>query len=247
MSTIRKDRAIVLRAYEYGETSLVVTALLRSSGRTGLLAKGARRPGSPLRGRFRTGNAGDLVYHDKEGRGLQIVREFSAGPLIDPARAGFDTLCILQAGLELVDRISAAGETGEALFDLLERFIGSLDGCRDPWPVFFALEAGLLTAAGVMPVTGRCDQCKKNLAGCRFSVNPSTGAVTCGECGGEALGIGSCRLLELVTGADRGAVLGIEVESSARRELGTLLHRLLEHHVAGYRLPAALTMLNAKE
>jgi len=249
MSAIRKDRAIVLRAIEFGETSLIVTALLRDAGRTGLHAKGARRPGSQLHGRFRTGNLGDLVYYEKEGRGLQTVREFSAAPVIDPVRAGLDTLCIFQAGLELVERISAAGETGEGLFDLFERFIRSLAGCRDPWTVFFALEAGLLGSAGVMPDIERCDHCKKILAGCVFSVNPSTGAVTCGGCGagGPALGTASCRLLELVTGPDRDAVTGTEAAPAVRRELGTVLHRLLEHHVAGYRLPAALSLLKGKE
>lgn len=249
MSAIRKDRAIVLRTYEFGETSLIVTALLRSAGRTGLLAKGARRPTSRLHGRFRTGNVGDLVYHEKEGRGLQTVREFSAAPAIDPVRAGLDTLCIFQAGLEIVDRVSAAGETGEQLYDLLERFIRSLARCRDPWAVFFALEAGLLASAGVMPDIGRCDQCKKILAGCVFSVNPSTGAVTCGGCGhgGGTLEERSCRLLELITGPDGDAVLQIESDAPVRRELGTMLHRLLEHHVAGYRIPAALSILKGKE
>jgi DNA repair protein RecO (recombination protein O) len=248
VSAILKDRAIILRTREFGETSLVVTALLRAAGRTGLLAKGARRPGSQLHGRFRTGNLGDLVYYGKEGRALQTVREFSAAPVIDPARAGLETLCIFQAGLELVDRISTAGETGEGLFDLFEGFIRSLDRCRDPWAVFFALEAGLLGSAGVMPDLQRCDRCKKLLAGCVFSVNPSTGAVTCAGCGasGPALGAAGCRLLELVTGTDRGAVLAAETGPAVRRELGTVLHRLLEHHVAGYRLPAALSILKGK-
>lgn len=249
MSAIRKDLAIVLRTLEFGETSLVVTALLRRAGRTGLLAKGARRPGSPLHGRFRTGNLGDLVYHEKEGRGLQTVREFSAAPVIDPVRAGLDTLCIFQAGLEIVERVSAAGETGEGLFDLLERFIRSLAGCRDPWTVFFALEAGLLGSTGVMPEIERCDRCKKILAGCVFSVNPSTGAVACEGCGAGdgVLGEQSCRLLELLTGPDRDAAPMVETAPAERRELGTMLHRLLEHHVAGYRIPAALSILKGKE
>lgn len=247
MSAIRTDRAIVLRTIEFGETSLVVTALLRAAGRTGLLARGARRPGSPLQGRFRTGNLGELVYHAKEGRGLQTVREFSAAPVIDPARSGLDVLCLFQAGLEIVDRISAAGETGEGLFDLLERFLRSLPRCGDPWTAFYALEADLLGSAGLMPDLARCDRCKKSLAGCAFSVNPSTGMVTCGGCGGPTLPAGSCRLLELAAGPDREALFAARPDPGARRELGALLHRLLEHHMAGYRLPAALSILRGKE
>jgi DNA repair protein RecO (recombination protein O) len=42
--------AFILHAYRYRETSLVVEAFTRSHGRVALVARGARRPGSALRG-----------------------------------------------------------------------------------------------------------------------------------------------------------------------------------------------------
>lgn len=245
MSVIRKDRAIVLRAREYGETSLVVTALTRGGGRTGFLAKGARRPGGPLFGRFRTGNLGDAVYYDKPGRGLQLISEFSSRPPFDADRAGLETLCLLQAGLELADRCCGGGETGERLFDLLEGFMTVLPGCRDPWGAFFVLETGLLTAAGVMPAVERCDACKKYLAGTVFSVTPSTGEVRCAGCRPQsaALSPAACGVIGAMVSGGFEALREVALEPAVRREVGTLLHRLLEHHVEGYRIPAALTIL----
>ncbi|MGH8703936.1 MAG: DNA repair protein RecO, partial [Burkholderiales bacterium] len=44
------EPGFVLHAYPYKETSLIVEAFTRRFGRIGLLARGARRPRSALRG-----------------------------------------------------------------------------------------------------------------------------------------------------------------------------------------------------
>ncbi len=244
MSGILKDRAVILRTWEYGETSLIVSALTRKGGRANFLAKGAKRPGSQLHGRFRTGNIGDIVYYDKPGRGLKLIKEFSAASVLDSSGVDLERLCLFQAGLELAGRASAGDEQEGAVFDLAEAFITELAAGADPWAAFFVLEARLLAASGLMPEIERCDRCKKELAGCGFSVNPSSGAVECGSCAGsgETLSPESCELLvRMSAGFEgmRGTVLGAD----ARREIGTLLHRMLTHHMDGYRLPGSLGML----
>jgi len=35
----------------------------------------------------------------------------------------------------------------------------------------------------------------------------------------------------------------VEMDAGARREIGTLLHRMLMHHMDGYRLPGSLVVL----
>ncbi len=242
---ILKDRAVILKTWEYGETSLVVSALTRSGGRANFLAKGAKRTKSPMHGRFRTGNMGDIVYYDKPGRGLKLIKEFStAGLMFDSMDAGFERLCIFQAGLELAGRASTGDEQEGTVFDLVEAFISELASGADPWAAFFALEILLLAASGLMPEIEHCDRCKKELAGCGFSVNPTSGAVECGGCtaGEGTLSPESCDLLARMSTGFEG-MHGVEVSAETRREIGTLLHHMLTHHMDGYRLPGSLGML----
>lgn len=245
MSSILKDRAVILKTWEYGETSLIVSALTRSGGRANFLAKGAKKTRSPMHGRFRTGNVGEIVFYDKPGRALKLIKEFSAGPVLDSSKAGFERLCIFQAGLELAGRASTGDELEGSVFDLVEAFISVLATGADPWAVFFVLEISLLAASGLMPVIEHCDRCKKELAGCRFSVNPSSGAVECHGCttGEGTLSQGSCDLLARMGEAGFEGMRGVKVDAVARREIGTLLHRMLMHHMDGYRLPCSLGML----
>lgn len=46
---VSQEPAYVLHHYDYGETSLLLEVFTRQQGRIGLIAKGARRPRSPLR------------------------------------------------------------------------------------------------------------------------------------------------------------------------------------------------------
>jgi DNA repair protein RecO (recombination protein O) len=247
MSGILKDRAVILRTWEYGETSLIVSALTREGGKSNFLAKGARRAKDPLHGRFRTGNIGDIVYYDKPGGGLRLIKEFSAGRVFDSMESGFERLCIFQAGLELAGRASAGDEQEGSVFDLAEAFVTELDTGADPWAAFFVFEIMLLSASGLMPGIELCDRCKKELAGCGFSINPTSGAVECDGCvsGEGTLSPAACGLLaRLAAGFEEARE--IEIGAGARREIGTLLHRILTHHMDGYRLPGSLGMLKGE-
>ncbi len=245
MSEILKDRAIILRTFDFGETSVVAIAITREHGKLRIIAKGAKRRRSPFGGMLRTGSIGDIVFYYREERGLQLLREFSADEEAVVVTEDFVKLCLLQAGLELADMAIIARESDPGTFDILEAFRTRLFASSAPWCIFFTLELGLLKALGVMPNIDACSSCGRELSdGC--SVEPNSGIVTCGRCAGEAAYPLSCssRALILEIAGDpyrRGA--GEEPGPRGRKEIGQLFHHLFLHHVDGYRLPRALHLL----
>ena len=242
MSEIVKDRAVVLRTYEYGETSLVVSVLTRGSGKIRLIAKGANRRGSALAGSLRTGNIGEIVFYYKPDRGLQTLKEIESRNVFENCVEDLEKLCIFQAGLEVVDRSVIEREADERVFDLLEGFSAALPEADDAWAVLFTLYVRLLKMSGVYPSTAECAVCGGELAG-GFRAVPQTGRVTCAGCAsGDALLVspGSAGLLrEMESGGFGGRTLG----PKERKEIGRFLHYLFLYHVEGYRLPSALGIL----
>ncbi|HLT48448.1 MAG TPA: DNA repair protein RecO [Rubricoccaceae bacterium] len=71
---VRTD-AVVLRAFDYGETSRIVTLLTRRHGVLSALARGARRPKSRFGAALQPMAYVQVVYYHKEGRGLQTLKE----------------------------------------------------------------------------------------------------------------------------------------------------------------------------
>ncbi len=146
--------------------------------------------------------------------------------------------------------MTAEGETGPGTFDLLVAFMEELGRSVDPYPVFFALEAGLLRESGLMPSLESCDSCGKGLAREIFSVNPSTGSVMCEECPGARHQRLSKDAGRFLLGLARGGIEGAgssRLDQTVRSEIGRLLHRLFSYHVEGYRIPGALRILKGVE
>ena len=71
---VRTD-AVVLRTFDYGETSQIVTLFTRQHGVISVLAKGARRPKSRFGATLQPMAYVQAVYYFKENRGLQTLKE----------------------------------------------------------------------------------------------------------------------------------------------------------------------------
>ncbi len=246
MSEILKDRAVILRGFEFGESSIIAVSLTMNHGKLRFLAKGAKKNRSPFHGGLRTGNMAEIVYYNKPQRGLQLLKEITSHPVFDTDIRDLDRVCIFQAGLEVIDRTTIEHESDSRVFTVLEDFIGALGSCEDPWTPFFVLQVRLAGIAGLLPDFEECGTCKKALAGKSMNIDPSSGAVLCDGCScGGALSVSSASADLLRAMKERG--LG-ETEQAVcdfiqRREIGRILHNLFLHHFDAYRLPNALKIL----
>lgn len=134
----------VLHAYPYAETSLIVEAFTRSRGRVVLVAKGARRPRSALRGLLA---AFQLVTLSWAGRGevKTLMRaEWQGG---HPTLHGEALLCGFYLN-ELLLRLIARDDPHEALFDHYARVIERLADGAPPGPSLRWFEKRLLIELG---------------------------------------------------------------------------------------------------
>jgi len=245
VSEIVKDRAVVLRTYPFGESSTIAVVLARTRGKVRLLAKGARGGRSPFAGSLRTGNVCEIVFYFREQRGLQLVKEIEGAAPLEPPSGDLERLCLLQAGLEIVDRSVVERSADEQLFDLLETFMRRLSGAVDPWALFFGFEVGVLKLAGSFPSTRACGRCGRELGAEVFAVDPASGAVTCAACGdrkARPLSRGAAEALALMDRSGFEEAGRSVLAPRERKEIGELIHHVFENHMDGYRLPYALRL-----
>lgn len=141
---VENERAYVLHTWPYSETSLLVEIYSRRYGRLPLLAKGARRPRSVLRGLLMAFQPLVLGWSGR-GEVRTLNRCEWAGGL--PLLKGGALLCGFYLN-ELLMRLMAREDAHEALFDRYEAALAELQRSEDHARVLRSFERVLLKELG---------------------------------------------------------------------------------------------------
>jgi DNA repair protein RecO (recombination protein O) len=150
-----QEPGYVLHTYPYKETSLIVEAFTRRFGRVSLLARGARRPRSAMRGVL-------LAFHPLRlgwsGSGdLANLMAAEWGGALQPASlplAGRGLMCGFYLN-ELILRLLPREDPHEALFDAYSEALARLSAAQSLPAVLRSFEKRLLAELGYAPLLDR--------------------------------------------------------------------------------------------
>jgi DNA repair protein RecO (recombination protein O) len=151
--------AIVLRTYEFSETSLVVHLFTRSEGKIHALAKGARRPKGPFESALDLLSVCRIAMIEKSGDSLDLLTE---AKLERRFRAGTKSLPHVYAALyaaEVLERTTELRDPHPELFDEGSAAIFALDRLEPIQPTLFRFETQALKSLGFRPTLDRCVGC----------------------------------------------------------------------------------------
>ena len=142
----RQERqpAYVLHAYPYLETSLVIEAFTRESGRIALVAKGARRPRSALRGVLLAFQPLLLSWSGKSELRTLVRAEWQGGYV---SLKGLSLICGFYLN-ELLLKLLPRQDAHEALFGIYADTLRALAAGGDHARILRAFEKGLLRELG---------------------------------------------------------------------------------------------------
>ena len=144
---VRTD-AIVLRSFDYGETSQIVTLLTRQHGVLGVMAKGARRTSSRFGSTLQPTSYIQAVYYYRAGRGLQTLTETSHLARFSHLRSNLERITLGLRAIEVARLALDEGDAHPLALEALARTLTFLDASEDnagnalPW--FQLRMAGLL-------------------------------------------------------------------------------------------------------
>lgn len=144
-SRIAQQPGFVLHSYPYKETSLIVDVFSRDYGRVALVAKGAKRPHSKLRGVLQTFQPLSLAWSGKSEVRTLVAAEWIGGLLPLEKSA---LLCGFYLN-ELLVKLLARDDPHPALFD---HYVATLNQLAHDEPVPIVLrkfERALLRETGV--------------------------------------------------------------------------------------------------
>ncbi|MDQ1919123.1 DNA repair protein RecO [Massilia pseudoviolaceinigra] len=149
---VSEQPSFVLHSYPYKETSLIVDMFTRDFGRVGLVAKGAKRPLSKLRGVLQTFQPLQAAWSGKSELRTLIDAEWVGGMLPLEKTA---LLCGFYLN-ELLVKLIARDDPHPALFD---HYVSTLNQLahNEPAPIVLRkFERALLKETGVAADLTRC-------------------------------------------------------------------------------------------
>jgi DNA repair protein RecO (recombination protein O) len=138
------EPAYVLHTYAFKETSLVVEIFSRNCGRLGLVARGARRPHSPMRGLLMSFQPLSLGWGGKSELRTLYRAESVAGHV---QLTGLNLMCGFYLN-ELVLKLLQREDAHERLYDAYERALAALRGELPPAWAVRTFEKDLLRELG---------------------------------------------------------------------------------------------------
>ncbi len=124
---ILKNKAIVIKSFPYGDTSLISRVILNNGNKITLLIKGATTMKSNKGALFQPLNLIDIDYYHKDNRDIQIYKE---GTLISgffDIRKSFDCIKYALCMIDIIDKTLAKHSNESIIFNLLYNSLNRLN------------------------------------------------------------------------------------------------------------------------
>ncbi len=230
METFKGEAYVIARA-PLTESSLIVTLFTRNWGVMKAVAKGAKRPKSPLRGTLETFSRVEAVVARKEQAPLGQLRscDLVSGSL--ELYGDWRRSAVLASMQEVLQRGLVEGSQEEETFRLIGTVLENLRGGLEPRLAWFYFGAWFLRLHGVLPSPDRCVGCGADPRPLLYEAGHS--GWLCASCRGEAMGQGQPvgPEAELLVGRMMKSALGnldpADSRGRAAQELGSMIYLAL--------------------
>lgn len=190
------DRALILRRFRYGESSLVIHVATRTHGRVHLVAKGAYRPTARFYAALDLFDTLELEW--QKSRESELGNLSSAGIAVRRHRLAQD-LGRYRSALTVLELLEIGAQEGQPALELFTAAEHALDRLLEA-PLadrpLVEFELAFLAHLGIAPALTECASCGGPAPGTgpararRAAFSAQCGGRLCAECAAEARAIG---------------------------------------------------------
>jgi DNA repair protein RecO (recombination protein O) len=159
-----RSSGIVLRTRPLTESSLIVHWLTPDLGRLGTVAKGARRPKSPFRGKIDLFYTAEFMFARSRRSDLHMLREVSLCTTREGLRRDLGYLNQAAYCARLIEQTTETETPLPEIFELFESFLDALPNRKVHPELVLGFEAKLLRELGLSPQEGKMAPLVESLA-----------------------------------------------------------------------------------
>lgn len=243
---LAETEALVLRRFDYSETSQIARLYTKSDGRLSVIAKGIKRPNRDLQGPLDLLCLADVAFTGGPETELLTLRRYHVVTGFPGLRRELERLIAALYLADLLCEGTRDRDSDPALFDLWVASLRALESAtaEECDVIVLRAELGFLEAGGFLPSFDSCIRCGSRLAAEPTRLSAARGGMLCAACAaaspsdGLRLTAGQRRTLSHLLGLPPGRARSIALLPRDRRVLRRALTTLLEH-VLEKELPSA--------
>ena len=145
------SKGIVLRVRPLSDTSLIVHWITDTHGRLTTVAKGAKRPKSPHRGKLDLLFEADFTYQKSRRSDLHALREVSLRNTHTKVSSDLNRLGILAYGTQLLEKATEPEYSMPGIYIIFSTLLKYLENHGPRRVLVYALEIKILNELGIGP------------------------------------------------------------------------------------------------
>ena len=239
---IVQTAGIVLKSFDFRETSRIVTFFTREHGRVSGVLKGIRTSPKKFGSSVEKFSVNDIVYYQYRNSDLHLVSQCDLRQYFFPIRQDLPRSLAASYMLELIYVVMPPEEKNLQVYRLMVNFLEALEQTTDIHQLVHVFQIKMLLYSGFRPHLDACVHCKQQiLAQARFSLKE--GGLLCPRCqpgGGDVQPVSQGAIASILH-VERSSwenSLRLKLNTAVRRELKQILNSFLVCHL-GKRLRSA--------
>jgi DNA repair protein RecO (recombination protein O) len=232
---IAKTEGIVLKSFDFRETSRIATFFTRDFGKVKGVLKGIRKDPRKFGSSVDRFSLNDIVYYHYRNSDIHLVSHCDMKEYYSPLRQDLKRMTAASYVSELIDVVVPSEEQNLEIYTLMQNFLKSLESCDDVSKLVHTFQIKILLLSGFKPHLDACVRCQREVAqAARFSLR--SGGLLCPSCkdpSGEAVPIskGAVASIMHIQKTDWPLAVRLGISPSIRKELKYVLNHFLVFHL----------------
>ena len=232
---IVKTEGIVLKSFDFRETSRIATFLTKDFGKVKGVLKGIRKDPRKFSSSVEKFSLNEIIYYQYRNSDIHLISHCDMKDFYSGLRQDLERMTAASYAAELIDTLMPSEEENREIYKLTQAFLKSLQTTTDVGKLVQAFQIKILSLSGFQPHLETCVCCRKVVAeGPRFSLR--LGGLLCPVCqdsGGEAtpISLGAVASILHIQRNEWEHAIRLGLAPFVKKELKYILNHFLVFHL----------------
>lgn len=232
---IAKTEGIVLKSFDFRETSRIATFFTRDFGKVKGVLKGIRKDPRKFSSSVDRFSVNEIVYYQYRNSDIHLISHCDMKNYYNGLRQDLKRMTAASYAAELIDTVMAPEEHNAEIYQLLQDFLKNLQTVEDINKLVHMFQIKILSLSGFRPHLESCVRCTAAITSAtRFNLR--LGGLVCLKCqdvSGEAMAIskGAVASIRHVQQTPWAHAMRLGLDEPIKKELKYVLNHFLVFHL----------------